>query len=201
MSRSPWQRVLGPRMADLDAGLRAYFGAIPTGYVGRGSGVFDVVGTPRRWLWPAFALLAGDGIVFPVWEHTVRFRVTNRPTARGTVRATRVFEFTGGERTMTDEIGVTSSGLTDRLGRRGLVAAAFAADVVNGRLVLRSTGAALRLGAIRIPLGVLAPRVTLVERTDGNHQHVSLRMALPLVGTLYEYSGSFTYGIEKDDSG
>jgi hypothetical protein len=201
VSRSPWQRVLGPRMAELDPGLRAYFGAIPEGYVGRGIGVFDVVGTPRRWLWPAFALLATDGVVFPVWEHTVRFRVTNRPTALGTVRATRVFQFSGGEQTMSDEIGVTKSGLTDRLGRHGLVAATFAADVVNGRLVLKSTGAGLRLGPVRIPLGALAPRVTLVERTDGDHQHVSLRMALPLVGTLYEYSGTFTYGIEKDDSG
>lgn len=201
MSRSPWQRVLGAEMADLDAGLRAYFGAIPEGYVGRGQGVFDVVGTRKRWLWPAFALLAADGVVFPVWEHAVQFAVTNRPGPRGTVRATRVFHFEGGDRTMTDEIGVTRAGLTDRLGRRGLVSARFEAEVVNGRLALTSTGADLRLGPVRVPLGVLAPRVTLVERTDGNHQHVSLRMALPLIGTIYEYSGSFTYALERDTDG
>ena len=198
MSRSPWQRVLGARMAGLDAGLRAYFGAIPEGYVGRGQGVFDVVGTPRRWLWPAFGMLARDGVVFPVWEHAVQFTVVNRPTPRGTVSATRVFRFAGGERTMTDEIGVTKAGLTDRLGRHGLVSARFDADVVNGRLVLSSTGADLRLGPVRVPLGVLAPRVSLVERTDGNRQHVSLRMALPLIGTIYEYSGTFTYAIERE---
>jgi hypothetical protein len=186
-------------MADLDAGLRAYFGAIPEGYVGRGRGVFDVVGTPRRWLWPALQLLARDGVVFPVWEHSVPFRVTNRPTARGTVRATRVFQFAGGELTMTDEIGVTRSGLTDRLGRHGIVSAALDADVANGRLVLTSTGVQLRLGPVRVPLGPLAPRVSLVERTDSDRQHVSLRLSMPLIGTLYEYSGSFTYAVEKDD--
>lgn len=201
MSRSPWQRVLGADMADLDAGLRAYFGAIPEGYVGRGQGVFEAVGTPKRWLWPAFALLARDGVVFPVWEHAVPFTVTNRPTAHGTVRATRVFHFAAGASTMTDEIGVTRTGLTDRLGRHGIISARFDAEVVNGRLVLRSTGADLRVGFMRIPLGVLAPRVTLVERTDGSRQHVSLRLALPLIGTIYEYAGGFSYAVEKDNRG
>ncbi len=201
MSRSPWQRVLGASMAQLDPGLRAYFGAIPEGYIGRGQGVFQVVGTRRRWLWPAYALLARDGVVFPVWEHAVPFTVTNRPGPRGTVRATRVFRFADGDRTMVDEIGVTKAGLTDRLGTRGLVSARFDAEVVGGRLVLTSTGADLRFGPVRVPLGVLAPRVTLVERTDGSRQHVSLRMALPLLGTIYEYSGSFSYAVERENHG
>ena len=185
-------------MADLDAGLRSYFGEIPEGYVGRGHGVFDVVGTPKRWLWPAFALLAREGVVFPVWEHAVPFTVTNRPTPHGTVRATRVFHFEGGDATMSDEIGVTRAGLTDRLGTHGLVSANFEAAVVNGRLVLHSTGTELRFGPVRVPLGVLAPRITLVERTDQSRQHVSLRMALPLVGTVYEYAGTFTYAVERE---
>lgn len=200
--RSPWERALGERTAGLDAGLRAYFGPIPGGSVGRGDGVFDVVGTPRRWLWPVLAILALDGIVFPVWEHAVPFTVTNRSTARGTVRATRVFHLPAGDAVMTDEIGITSAGLTDRLGARGLIAATFDAEVSEGRLVLRSSRVALRLG----PLGALSPRVTLVESTGtecagGARQHVSVRMALPLIGTLYEYSGSFAYRLERDDRG
>jgi len=198
VSRSPWQRALGDSMAELDPGLRAYFGSIPEGYVGRGEGVFDVVGTRRRWLWPVFAILARDGVVFPVWEHAVPFTVTNRPTPRGTVTATRVFHFRAGDSVMTDETGVTREGLTDRLGRHGIVSATFDAKVVNGRLVLTSTDAVLRLGPLRFPLGVLAPRVSLVERTDADHQHVSLRMTHPLLGTLYEYSGSFTYALERE---
>ena len=198
MSRSPWQRALGASMADLDPGLRAYFGSIPDGYVGRGEGVFDVVGTPKRWLWPAFALLARDGVVFPVWEHAVPFTVTNRRTPRGTVLATRVFRFPAGDAVMSDEIGMTREGLTDRLGRHGAVSARFDAAVVNGRLTLTSTEAVLRFGPLRFPLGVLAPRVSLVERTDGTRQHVSLRMTLPLIGTIYEYSGSFSYALERE---
>jgi len=198
VSRSPWQRALGASMADLDPGLRAYFGSIPEGYVGRGEGVFDVVGTPKRWLWPAFALLARDGVVFPVWEHAVPFTVTNRPTPRGTVVATRVFRFPAGDAVMSDEIGMTKEGLTDRLGRHGLVSARFDAAVVGGRLTLTSTDAVLRFGPLRFPLGILAPRVSLVERTDGDRQHVSLRMTLPLIGTIYEYSGSFTYALERE---
>ena len=198
---SPWERALGERIAELDPGLQSYFGPIPTGSVGRGEGVFEVVGTPRRWLWPVFALLALDGIVFPVWEHAVQFSVANRPTGHGTVAATRTFHFAAGDAVMADEIGITSAGLTDRLGTRGLVAATFDPEVVNGRLVLRSTGVTLRPGFVRVPLGALSPRVTLVERTDGARQHLSVRMSLPFLGTIYEYSGSFSYSIEKDDVG
>lgn len=195
---SPWEHALGEQVAALDPGLRAYFGAIPVGSVGRGEGLFHVVGTPRRWLWPVLALLALDGIVFPVWQHGVPFTVTNRPGDRGTVRATRVFRFAGGDAVMTDEIGMTAAGLTDRLGRHGVIASTFDAEVVNGSLVLRSTGAVLRLGRVRVPFGVFSPRVTLIERTDGMRQHVSVRMSVPFVGTLYEYAGSFRYAVERE---
>ncbi|MCU1412350.1 MAG: hypothetical protein JWR04_3057 [Rhodoglobus sp.] len=195
---SPWERALGEQLEGLDPGLRSYFGTIPLGSAGRGEGVFEVVGTPRRWLWPVLAALAIDGIVFPVWEHSVPFTVTNRPTTRGTVQARRVFHFEGGDATMTDEIGITAAGLTDRLGQHGLVSSTLAASVVNGRLVLRSTGVTLRLGRVRVPLGALSPRVTLVERTEGERQHVSLRLSLPAIGTVYEYAGSFSYRVVEE---
>ncbi len=195
---SPWERALGRGIESLDPALRSYFGTIPLGSVGRGQGVFDVVGTPRRWLWPVLSVLALDGIVFPVWEHAVPFTVTNRPTTQGTVQARRVFHFESGDAAMMDEIGITAAGLTDRLGEHGLVSSTLAPSVVSGRLVLRSTGVTLRLGSIRVPLGALSPRVTLVERTDGERQHVSLRLSFPLIGTIYEYAGSFSYRIEKE---
>ena len=72
--RSPWEAALGDRLDELDPALRAYFSAIPDGSVGRGSGVFDQVGTPRRWLWPVLAILGRTGIVFPVWAPTLRSR-------------------------------------------------------------------------------------------------------------------------------
>ncbi|MBG6054206.1 hypothetical protein IWX81_000596 [Salinibacterium sp. CAN_S4] len=200
MSRlSPWERVLGSEIAELDPPLRRYFGAIPPGSVGRASGTFDTVGTPRRWLWPVLALLAMDGVMFPVWERSVVFSVENRSTEHGSIVARRTFHFDSGDRVMVDEIGVTRNGLVDRLGRLGVVTARLTAEVEDGRLELRSTLAALRLGPVRLSLGPLSPRVTLVERAMGGLQHVSLILDAPWLGRLYEYRGSFTYEIEPDE--
>lgn len=198
-SHSPWERVLGARVDELDPALRRYFGAIPAGSVGRGHGVFEVVGTPKRWLWPALAVLALDGIMFPVWARSVGFTVENRPTAGGTVRARRTFHFAFRDRVMVDEIGITAGALTDRLGTHGIVSSTLSADVIDGRLELKSTSAMLRLGFIRVPLGVLSPRVTLFERTAGDLQHVSLRLDAPMLGRVYEYEGSFSYAIETEE--
>jgi hypothetical protein len=63
-------------------------------------------------------------------------------------------------------------------------------------LVLESS-ATLVLG---IPLPrAIAPRVVLTERWDDStdRQRVSLVVEAPLIGRLYEYSGSFTYRIAE----
>lgn len=84
MTPSPYQLTTPPHVLDrLHPRLHAYFGPVPPGSVGRGEGLFDVVGTPRRWLWPVLAWLARDGIVFPVWERAVPFTVENRPARVG----------------------------------------------------------------------------------------------------------------------
>jgi len=199
--RSPWERALGADASNLVPGLRAYFGAIPAGHVGRGSGTFEVVGTPRRWLWPLLGILAREQVVFPAWERDVPFTIENRPTRHGTVRARRTFHFRGGDLTMIDEVGIASCGLVDRLGRSGSVSARLHARVVDGHLELRSTAATLRLGSIRVPLGPLSPRVHLVERALADGQHVSLTLDLPFIGRLYEYAGAFHYSVEGDARG
>lgn len=194
--RSVWQAALGERFALLDPALVDYFSPIPAGHVGRGEGVFRVVGTPRRWLWPVLAILGRAGIVFPVWERDVPFDVVNVP-ADAAVLGRRVFHFPRGDRTMVDEIRITEHGLVDRLGRGGRVEARFDLDVVEGRLELRSRGAALRLGRLRIPVPrFAAPRVRLVERREADAQHVALTMDLPLIGRVYQYAGSFVYRVE-----
>ena len=104
--RSPWEAALGDAVSQLHPRLRAYFSPIPAGHVGRGRGTFDVVGTPRRWLWPALWVLGLDGVVFPVWERDVAFTVENRWDG-GILRAARTFHFRGGIRVMTD--AMTSS--------------------------------------------------------------------------------------------
>jgi hypothetical protein len=195
VTASPWEKALGDDIERLHPRLRDYFGAIPDGSMGYGEGVFDVVGTPRAWLWPILMILSFDSVVFPVWEHGVPFRVRNSP-GPGRVDSLRRFEFDGRSRTMVDSTSATAHGIVDRLGRRGIIAARFDARVRDRMLVLESS-ATLVLG---IPLPrAIAPRVVLTERWDDStdRQRVSLVVEAPLIGRLYEYSGSFTYRIAE----
>ncbi|MGN7191785.1 DUF4166 domain-containing protein [Curtobacterium sp. MCBA15_004] len=220
MTRSPYELSAPAEvLARLHPRLCTYFGAVPPGHVGRGEGVFAVVGTPRRWLWPLLALFARDGVVFPVWERDVPFTVENRPArvrrgaadgreARPAVRAHRTFRFRSGDRTMVDAITAEPEGLVDHLGRRGRVSALLRTEVDAdgpdaGALRLVSTRVTFRaLGrGWGLPV-VVAPRVTLVERfdDDADVQRVSLVLAAPLVGTLYRYEGAFRYAVVPDDA-
>jgi hypothetical protein len=211
---SPYEIVLGDALGDLHPRLRTYFGAIPDGRVGRGSGVFETVGTPRRWLWPVLALLSRHGIAFPVWEHDVPFDVENRP-ARGprgdvAVTAIRTFRLAGGERAMSDAITADNRGrrgdwrLVDHLGPARRVSASFAARVHDGALQLRSTAVSVRVAgrSVRL-LRPVSPVVVLTERFDDERgrQHVSITLGMPMIGRIYEYAGFFTYGIEPDATG
>ncbi len=192
--RSPWEAALGDAVSQLHPRLRAYFSPIPAGHVGRGRGTFDVVGTPRRWLWPALWVLGLDGVVFPVWERDVAFTVENRWDG-GILRAARTFQFRGGIRVMTDAMTSESGEVLDRLGRHGRVEARLSASVVDGALVLRSTATRLRVGRLRMPIP-LAPRVELREEAAGDRQRISLVLTAPIVGRIYEYSGEFDYSVE-----
>lgn len=221
MTRSPYELSAPPEvLARLHPRLRTYFGPIPPGHIGRGEGVFTVVGTPRRVFWPVLAWFARDGILFPVWERDVPFTVENRPArvrrgsdddpeARVAVRAHRTFRFRSGSRTMVDAITAEPDGLVDHLGRRGLVSALLRTEVDGdgpdaGALRLVSTRVTFRaLGREwRLPHRV-APRVTLVERFDdeADLQRVSLVLSAPVVGTLYRYEGAFRYVIAPDTEG
>ena len=218
MSRSPYELSTPPEvLARLHPRLRTYFAAVPPGHVGRGEGVFTVVGTPRRWVWPVLAWFARDAVMFPVWERDVPFTVENRPArvrrgpgtsreARPAVRAHRTFRFRSGARTMVDAITAEPDGLVDHLGRHGRVSARLQAQVdadgpdagalrlVSTRVTFRALGRDLRLPA------ALSPRVTLMERFDdeADLQRVSLVLTAPVLGTLYRYEGAFRYEIAPD---
>ncbi|TCL88245.1 uncharacterized protein DUF4166 [Curtobacterium sp. PhB142] len=217
MTRSPYElSTPSDVLARLHPRLSAYFGAVPPGHVGRGEGVFDVVGTPRRWLWPLLAWFARDSVMFPVWERDVPFTVENRPAhvrrgragreAHPAVRAHRTFRFRSGSRTMVDAITAEPDGLVDHLGRHGRVSARLRAEVdahgpdagalrlVSTRVTFRAMGREVRLPAL------IAPRVTLMERFDdeADLQRVSLVLSAPVLGTLYRYEGAFRYEIAPD---
>jgi len=217
VTRSPYELSTPPDvLARLHPRLSTYFGAIPPGHVGRGEGVFDVVGTPRRWLWPVLAWFARDAVMFPVWERDVPFTVENRPARVGrgqavqegrvAVRAHRTFRFRSGTRTMVDAITAGPDGLVDHLGRRGRVSALLRTEVDGtgpdaGALRLVSTRVTFRaLGREWCLPALIAPRVTLTERfdDDADLQRVSLVLSAPVVGTLYRYEGAFRYEIAPD---
>ncbi|MBC7760379.1 MAG: DUF4166 domain-containing protein [Candidatus Saccharibacteria bacterium] len=201
---SPYEEAFGHSLESLHPRLRSYFGEIPRGSLGMGSGIFDVVGTPRRWLWPALWVLGAHGIMFATWQHDVPFTVVNRPVvdARGNiaVAAERTFRFDRGDRSMVDAITAERGGLVDHLGRSRRLISRFSGHVVDGALTLTSTVLAVRVGRVRVTVpSILAPVVTLVEHFDvaDGRQHVALEVRAPLIGRLYEYSGSFTYRIEE----
>jgi hypothetical protein len=199
---SPWQAVLGDDLDALPPSLRGYFGAIPAGSTGVGSGVLDVLGTPRRWLWPLLAIVGRGGALFPVWARDVPFEVVNRPVSADghpAVAATRTFHLPDGDRAMVDlTAAIAGPGgveLADLLGRDRTLRVGLRAAVVDDGLLLVSTTVALRVGPVRIRLPrPLTPRLRLRERVGADgRQHVALTVDLPPIGRLYEYSGSFDY--------
>lgn len=220
--RSPYELTAGSSLDDLHPSLRAYFSGLPAGSRGYGSGVFEVVGTPRRWLWPALHLFSRQGMLFPVWEKNVPFTVVNAPLldrdGKTAVIAVRRFHFLGGPRTMVDAITAESAdrdGLVDHLGFPRRFRVRLASRVVRGEFHLDSTAFEIRIGRrhLRVP-GILAPRVSLVERFDDHArlpggpadasapgaQRVTVVVEAPLLGRLYEYTGAFRYEVRAEPS-
>lgn len=198
--QSPYARALGARADDLHPRLQAYFRTIPDGSVGVGEGVFDRVGTPRRWLWPVLRMLERRGVVAAGWEQDVPFRVENRTIASRAI-AERTFHLTRGPWVMRDAVALTRHGrIVDELGEPGVVAACFDVDIDDGALRLTSRAIGIRLWRLRLRVPrLVSPVVRLTERFDDadERQHVALTIDAPIIGRVYEYSGSFRYRIEQ----
>lgn len=197
--RSPYASALGDRIAELSPALRRYVDTIPAGFVGRGEGVFDRVGSRRWFLTPLLRWFARRGVVPAGWHERVPFRIENR-TVEGTAVACRRFDLPTGAFTMHDAVRATSRGtVVDRVGRPPVVAAEFAVRVEESTLELQSIAVGIRLGGLRLRLPEwVAPRIRLRERSVGDGQRVEFAMDLPHVGRIYEYAGTFTYRIEED---
>lgn len=199
---SPYEAALGGLLDELHPRLRAYFGAIQEGSVGVGSGVFDVVGTPRLWLWPALGILGRQGVAFAAWRRRVPFTVLHHPVvdARGNlaVLARRIFRFRLGERATVDAMTAERRGLVDYLGTRRRFVVSLEAFAIAGELHLLSRRFSVRLGRFELPVPRRwAPVVRLVERYDDltEHQQVAVAVVSPRLGLLYECSGTFDYAV------
>lgn len=191
---SVYQRVLGERFDELHPGLRAYFSSPDAGSVGRGTGVFEVAGSRRRWLAPVLAYLAWRRILFPELAENVPFTVTNVPGPGDGLSARREFHFPGRTRIMQDTMHVVDGRLHDFLGRRGGLEVRLTPSVVDGALLMASDGCWLHLRGVRLPLpALLTARVRLLESWVHGRQRVDVRMVHPLLGEVFRYAGVFDY--------
>ncbi|MGF6823156.1 hypothetical protein M2317_002067 [Microbacterium sp. ZKA21] len=200
-STSPYARALGTRLSLLDPPTQRYFQAVPEGHVGIGEGVFERVGTRRRWLLPLMRRLQRRGIVVAGWYTDVPFRIENR-TIAGRAISERTLLLPTGNWVMRDAVALKPHGrLVDELGEPPLVAASFDVATDAGALRLTSRAIGLRLGRFRPRVsGRLIPRIRLREglEADTGDQRIELTIDAPLIGRLYEYSGTFRYRIEED---
>lgn len=188
---SPYEEAFD--LTGLHPRLRAYFGEIPAGMVGRGTGTFDIVGTRKRWLWPALAMLGRQGVVFAHRGHDVSFDIVNEPFDE-VLFGRRTFHFARGDRTMVDLMSVVDGRLIDDLGHARRYRARLSGTIGGGAMVLASTRFSVRVfrSYLRIP-----GRVVVTERWDDvvGRQHVSVVITAPVVGRVYEYSGYFDYEV------
>lgn len=198
--QSPYLRALGAHRTHLHPALREYFSAIPRGRLGVGEGVFERIGTPRRWLWPLLGFLQRQGVVHAGWHQDVPFTVRNR-TIAGKAVGVRTLHLPDGDWTMKDSVCPRPHGrVLDQIGEPTTLAVAFDVSVDGVALALRSTTVGIRLGRLRITLPkFIAPTVRLRESAEGQgRQRVSLTVDLPIIGRLYEYEGTFRYVIQDD---
>jgi hypothetical protein len=199
--QSPYLRALGEHRSLLHPALRTYFSAIPRGQVGIGEGVFERVGTPRRWLWPLLRMLQTHAVVHAGWHHDVSFTVRNRTIAGKAVSA-RTLHLPDGDWVMKDAVSARPRGrVLDQLGEPTTLAVAFEATVDDGALLLRSRAVGIRIGRTRITMPhFIAPVIRLRESAEkqAGLQRVALTVDMPLLGRVYEYEGTFEYRIESE---
>lgn len=228
-TRSAYERALGSRTTELHAVLQGYFAVIPPGSVGIGDGVFERFGSERPWLRPLLAVAERCGVIVSGFHRDVPFRIENRTESGSqTATRTLYFEdgawsmvdavsfvpdvrSSDGDAAGRDgesESGVAGSGgeseggVVDVLGKPSIVEAEFDVDVVDGGLRLRSRRIVLRLGALRVSVPkAIRPVIALSERFDDSidRQRVDLVVDVPVIGRVYEYSGTFIYRIEPGD--
>lgn len=194
---SVYERVLGTDFDALAPPLQRYFGPIPEGFVGVGSGRYREAGLRVRTLRPLFAVLAWRGVAFAEYGTDVPFTIRNIPHPDGTLRAVRTFDFAHRKRTMRDMMRVVDGRLVDRIGARGEIEVELAVRVADGQLRMESARLALRLFGLRVPLPPVV-RVLLTEQALPNGaQRVDLQMVAPVIGEIYGYSGDFTYEVRQ----
>ena len=194
---SVYQRVLGSEFEKLSPELHEYFSLPPEGMVGRASGTFDVAGSRRGWMKPILHLLAWHRVVFPGFARDVPFRAINIPGPGDGLSALREIDMPGGIQLIEDTMHVIDGRIHDFLGRNRALEVRFNTRVFDGDLSMISDKLWLHVGGVRIPVpAIFGARVILTETWRDGKNNVTLTLSNPMLGDLFEYSGSFTYVYE-----
>lgn len=194
--------ALGDDVGRLHPRVRRYVDGPGEG-IGVCEGVFDVAGSRFRGLLLLARPFVGPGLLVTRYGRSIPFRVVNRPDAvRGELHAERIFRFPRGAQHFVDILrtGSVPGTLQNVLGKAGRVELRLRCGVSEeGHLRLHSERAWFRVGRWSLPLpGILGVRVEVEDGYDeeAGRQTVRVRARNPLLGTVLEYCGSFTYRTE-----
>ncbi|GAA1545302.1 hypothetical protein HD600_000321 [Microbacterium ginsengiterrae] len=201
--RSVFLAALGAHADSLAPEVREYVAGPPEGMIGVGTGVFEIAGSPWRWMLHLARPLVGPGLLVPRREHDVPFELVERATigangARALV-ATRTFRFRGGEERFDDvlHIGREPGTLVNTVGDLGRIEVLLDVTVTTqGALRLTTRASRVRLlgRVIRLPR-LLGIDGVVENGYDPVHERrtIAAVMRSPLFGTVMEYRGWFRY--------
>lgn len=199
---SVYQQAMGADFQALQPELQEYFSLTPgSGFYGLGTGRFDVVGCPQRWLRPLLALSAAEEAFFPEYGENIPFEVQNHahadPFGRPSLTTVRTIQFPAADRIFQDTTSLTPRGLVDYLGRRRRLATDLHPEVGPGRSLRaistssRFFGGNLRLG---LPGGLDATAYMEQKWDPASNQHrIQVKVLHRVLGVLLVYSGGFDY--------
>ncbi|GAB3263488.1 DUF4166 domain-containing protein [Arthrobacter pigmenti] len=203
---SVYERVLGPRFADLQPQLQAYFSLAPdSDSCGFGRGTFDVAGCPVRWLRPMMALAASDNSFFGEFGYSVPFTIRNHAhrdnSGRPALTAVRRISFPEAIRTFEDSTVLDPRrGLLDLVGRHRRIATFVHLDVTaEGHLRISSAATRLQAGPLRLAMPAVVDARAYTEQWWDEQSavfRIQTKVIQPQLGSIFVYAGRFDYRLE-----
>ncbi|RLP80681.1 DUF4166 domain-containing protein [Mycetocola lacteus] len=203
--RSVYTEALGTDIDRLKPEVREYVVGPGEQGIGVGTGVFESAGTKfGRLTWLAMPVV-GPAMLLDRHEKNVPFTILNQPGTdehgAPTLAAFRLFRFRRVTRAMSDIIlaGPTPGTLRNRVGTWRVIEIILRCTATErGHLSLRSEECALRLGPLRLRLPRLLGVSVRVEDgwdAENNRRTVQVLVTNPLLGTVTNYRGHFTYSL------
>lgn len=206
MHTSVFLAALGEGANNLHPAVRRYVAGPSTqGLIGVGEGRFEIAGSRLGRLNHLLRPFVGARLLVTRYERDVPFTVVNRPTASPDgqeLHAERSFRFRSGTQTFVDVLAhaPAPNTLQNLLGASRRIELELRCWVSGeGHLRLSSRRVWIRACGVRIRLPpMLSVRAEVEDGYDESteRQTVSVTVMSPVMGTVLEYRGTFTYRFE-----